>query len=76
MAGPNPCQTGVVGLKVWVRSTNDLLEIMRHASASESPPEVVGAGRGAAQPMRIAAKVPVNPAVAGGNFNLMSNCDM
>ncbi len=50
-AGPNPSHTGVVGLNVCVRSTNFLLEMIRHASASDSP-LLGGLGFGAAHPKK------------------------
>ena len=35
VAWPNPDQTGVVGLKAWVRSTSFLLAITLYASARD-----------------------------------------
>lgn len=54
VAWPKPSQTGVEALKVWVRSTNLLFEMMRQASANESW-SVVFASLGVAQPARTAA---------------------
>jgi len=42
VAAGKPGQTGVVGLNVCVRSTNPLLEMIRHASANEPSPVLDG----------------------------------